>query len=345
MMSFQVVSSRLKLRKLITVHGNITSLYLKNKYMEVKNTEIIIIGAGIAGVSAAVYAKRSGLDFVLCEEKAVGGQLLLMEKIDNYIGLGLGLKGWDLANNLDKTLSELGIPVVSGKITDSVINESASKVDVMIEGVTYEAKGCIVATGAAFEKLGVKGEAEFSGKGVSYCAVCDGFFFRDKNVAVVGGGNTAVEEAMYLSGIAKKVTLIHRRDKLRALDYLQKEMAQKDNIEVVYNSVVEEINGSRILEKISLKNVADNQRQELIIDGLFVAVGVKPNTEQFKGKLSMDEKGFIITNEEMQASSKLIWAAGDCRRRPLRQLITAASEGAIASMGAYKYLKGRYVSV
>ncbi|MFA7677508.1 MAG: FAD-dependent oxidoreductase [Candidatus Omnitrophota bacterium] len=313
--------------------------------MSIKNTEIVIIGAGIAGVSAAVYAKRSGIDFVLCEEKAVGGQLLLMEKIDNYIGLGLGLKGWGLAENLSKTLSELNIPVITDNITNIAIAESLPGVEVVTTKSTYKAKGCIIATGATFKKLGAKGEAEFSGKGVSYCAVCDGFFFRDKNVAVVGGGNTAVEEAIYLSGIARKVTLIHRRDQLRALDYLQKEIAQKDNIEVIYNNVVKEVGGNSLLNRILIQDTVENRQRELSIDGLFIAVGVKPNTERFQGRLLTDEKGFIITNEEMQSSCKFIWAAGDCRKRPLRQLITAASEGAVASIGAYKYLKGRYISV
>jgi thioredoxin reductase (NADPH) len=309
---------------------------MKNK------VELAIIGAGIAGVAAAVYAKRSGLDFCLFEPQIIGGQLLFMEDIDNYIGLGMGTKGRDLAAILGKTLVDLEIEVINKEITKVLVEDKNIKLHTSSSQLV--AKAAIIATGASFKKLGVKGENEFLGKGVSYCAVCDGFFFRKKEVAVIGGGNSAVEEALYLSGIANKVFLIHRRDKLRALDYLQKEIFKKDNIEVLFNSTIKEINGEGILKELIIADTQSNQTKKLAVDGLFVAIGVKPNTTIFNTIVSRDEAGFILSDEGMQSSCGFIWAAGDCRKRPLRQLITAASEGAIAAVSAYKYLKGHYIS-
>ncbi len=311
--------------------------------MKIKTKEFAIIGAGIAGVSAAIYAKRAGLDFYLFEPKGVGGQLVLMETIDNYAGLGLGVKGADMAATLSKTLIELDIPIVQEKVENLTRENKA--VILSTREKTYKADAVVVATGASFRKLGVKGEAEFAGKGVSYCAVCDGFFFKNKEVAVVGGGNTAVEEALYLSQIVKKVTLIHRRDKLRALDYLKVSLDKKTNIEVVYDTVIEEIEGDNLLKKLLLKNVKDGTKSYLELQGLFVAVGITPNTESFNQVLSVNEQGFIITDSEMKTSCPDVFACGDCRMRPLKQLITAASEGATATLSAYKQIRGHYISV
>jgi len=304
--------------------------------------ELIIIGGGIAGVSAAIYAKRLGLNFDIFESKAVGGQLLFMENIDNYVGIGLGAKGHDLADSLQKALADLEIPLKNEKIIKAEISDDVLCLNTA-KGVV-KTKAAIAATGANFQKLGIKGEEELSGRGVSYCAVCDGFFFKNKSVAVIGGGNTAVEEALYLSGIAQKVTLVHRRDKLRALDYLQKKIFKKDNIEVLFNHTVKEIKGSELLEEITLEDVKTNQTKSLKLQGVFIAIGIKPNTEVFKSLISCDQSGFILADEEMKSSCPLIWAAGDCRKRPLRQLITAASEGAIAAVSSYKYLRGHYIS-
>tara|TARA_B100000315_G_scaffold255730_1_gene299872 strand:- start:872 stop:1804 length:933 start_codon:yes stop_codon:yes gene_type:complete len=307
-----------------------------------KELELAIIGAGIAGVSAAIYARRSGLDFAIFEAKAIGGQLLLMEGIDNYVGLDLGTKGRDLAKDLAKTLSGLEIDVLAKEIKGVDIKED--KVQLQTDDCLYQAKAVIIATGAGFKKLDVEGEAKLSGRGVSYCAVCDGFFFKGKDVAVVGGGNAAVEEALYLAEIASKVTLIHRRDKLRAADCLQKDLFAKENIEVIFNAVVQQVSGDNLLSEITLKNIKTDETKSLSLNGLFVAIGVVPNTKVFSRVVSLDEGGFIVTDEQMQTSSNSIWACGDCRKRPLRQLITAASEGAIAAMGVYKFLKGHYIS-
>jgi len=307
-----------------------------------KEIELAIIGAGIAGVAAAVYAKRAGLEFSIFEAKGVGGQLLLMEDIDNYVGLKTGTKGRELAQNLTKTLEELKIDITSQEI--SKVELGGKKAILHTSECVYSAKGAIIATGANFAKLGFKGEAEFFGRGVSYCAVCDGFFFKGKDVVVVGGGNTAVEEALYLAEISKKVTLVHRRNELRAMEYLKKQLLGRDNIQVIFDSVVEEAKGDDFLKEVVIKSTKDGKSQTLAAAGLFVAIGIKPNTGMFKDIVSQ-EKGFVVTDEEMQSSVDFIWACGDCRKRPLKQLITAASEGAIAALSAYKYLKGHYISV
>lgn len=304
--------------------------------------DLIIVGAGISGVSAAVYAKRSGLDFLLFEPAAVGGQLNFMQDIDNYVGVGLGLKGSQMAQTLEQTLKDLEIEVVREQIKQ--VSPFKGGVGLNSESNSYKAKTVIVASGASFKKSGLIREDEFIGKGISYCAVCDGFFFKGKDVAVIGGGNTAVEEALYLSDLAAKVTLIHRRDKLRSLDYLQKQLLAKDNVEIVYNSVVIEPKGKELLEEIIIEDTLTKQRRSLALTGLFVAIGIDPATEVFKGLVSQDKNGFIVTDEEMKSSHDFIWACGDCRKRPLKQLITAASEGAIASLSVYKYLRGHYIS-
>jgi len=307
-----------------------------------KTKEIAIIGAGIAGVSAAVYAKRAGLDFYLFEPKAVGGQILFMENIDNYPGIGVGTKGRDLARQLNAILEKLEIKPLIQEVSSLQYHDET--ITLATDEANYTVRAAIIATGASFRKLGVRGEARLCGKGVSYCAVCDGFFFRNKEVAVVGGGNTAAEEALYLSEIASKVTLIHRRDSLRALAYLQKRLFAKKNIEIRFNSIVQEIEGTDCVRQLRIADTQGIRQYELPLQGVFIAIGIEPNTSLVRDFVSCDEAGFILTDEYMQASLPCLWACGDCRRRPLKQLVTAASEGAIAAMGAYKYLKGHYIS-
>lgn len=307
-----------------------------------KTIDLAIIGGGIAGVSAAVYAKRAGLDFCLFEPKAIGGQLLLMETVDNYTGISLGTKARNLAVLLKDTLKELQIEIMHEEISKFEISGKQTSLS------TYEnsfiAKAVIIAAGASFKKLGISREEELTGRGVSYCAICDGFFFKNKTVAVIGGGNTAVEEAIYLSNICSKVYLIHRRKELRAIEYLQKELLRKGNVEFVFDTVIEELTGTDCLTGVGIKNTITGKVDTLSLNGLFIAIGVNPNTEVFKNVIPLDESGFITTDEEMKTNHNFIWAAGDCRKRPLRQLVTAASEGAIAAVSAYKYLKGGYIS-
>jgi thioredoxin reductase (NADPH) len=305
-------------------------------------SELGIIGCGIAGVAAAVYAKRAGLKPVIFEANTLGGQLLFMETVDNYIGLPLGTKGQELATNLRNTLDNLGLQIINKLV--SAVNIRENKIVLQTDEANFIVKALIIASGAKFKQLGLKNEDAFLGKGVSYCAVCDGFFFKNKPVAVIGGGNTAVEEALYLSEIASKVFLIHRRDQLRALDYLQKELFSRKNIEVLFNSQINQIKGKDFLESVTIKNSQSNQEKELPLRGLFIAIGVKASTDLYKDIVSLDEGGFILTDDNMKTSHESIWACGDCRKRPLRQLITAASEGAIAAISAYKHIKGHYIS-
>jgi len=307
-----------------------------------KTIDLAIIGGGIAGVSASVYAKRAGLDFCLFEPKVIGGQLLLMETVDNYTGVSLGTKARNLASQLAATLKELNIEVIPEEISEFEVSEKQIKLKTSEAPLT--AKSAIIATGASFKKLNLGREEELTGRGVSYCAICDGFFFKNKTVAVVGGGNTAVEEAIYLSNICSKVYLIHRRNELRAIDYLQKELLHKSNVEIIFDTVIEELNGIDLLTGANIKNTATGKTDTLSLNGLFIAIGVKPNTEIFKNIISLDETGFVLTDEEMKTNCNFVWAAGDCRKRPLRQLVTASSEGAIAAVSAYKYLKGGYIS-
>jgi thioredoxin reductase (NADPH) len=306
---------------------------------------LAIIGAGIAGSSCAIYAKRAGLEFSIFEPKAVGGQLLFIEKIENYIGVEKEIKGADLVKRIIDAFNNLGIKVRNEKIIKIEIKDKDRVVNLFSEKASYTFKGVVIATGASFKKLNVTGEDKFLGRGVSYCAVCDGFFFKGKEVAVVGGGNSACEEAIYLSKIANKVFLIHRRDRLRAIDYLQKELFNKKNIQVIFNKVVKEIKGEDFVKEVILEDVVTKKATHLSLDGIFIAIGMTPNTEIFKNIVSLDKNGFIITDENMKTSCDFVWACGDCRRRPLRQLITAASEGAIAALSAYKYLKSNYISV
>ncbi|MFA5338239.1 MAG: FAD-dependent oxidoreductase, partial [Candidatus Omnitrophota bacterium] len=275
-----------------------------------KTTDLAIIGGGIAGVSAAVYAKRAGLNFCLFESKVIGGQLLLMETVDNYTGVSLGTKARNLASQLETTLKELQIEVISEEITKFEI--SGKQVNLMTSENSFAANAAIIATGASFKKLGVGREEELTGRGVSYCAICDGFFFRNKTVAVVGGGNSAVEEALYLSNICTKVYLIHRRKELRAIDYLQKELFHKSNVEVIFDTVIEGLMGEEVLTGVGIKNTVTGKLGVLTLNGLFVAIGVNPNTEVFKNVIPLDESGFITTDSEMKTNCNFVWAAGDC---------------------------------
>ena len=307
-----------------------------------ENKRVAVVGAGIAGVSAAIYLKRAGLDFDIFEARAIGGQLLFVGQVDNYAGIPFGVKGRDMAAGLAKTLEELEIKTISDEI--EAVSLADDQISLKTGGKSFHYDGLILAAGASFKTLDVKGEAEFSGRGVSYCAICDGFFFKAKDVAVVGGGNSAVEEALYLSNIVRKVYLIHRRDTFRALDYLQQEVRRKPNIEIVFDSVVEDIVGDNTLRKIVVKNLKTSSLCTIDLSAVFVAVGVTPSTGILRDLVKMDEGGFILTDEAMKTSSDIIWACGDCRKRPLRQLITAASEGAVAAISAYRRLRGGYIS-
>ena len=301
--------------------------------------ELLIIGAGPAGMSAAIYGERAGLDVLVLERAAVGGQINNTDEIENYPGiisatgseLGEMLKNHALKFNTEiRMINSCKLELRDGK--KILITKKGTKTD------EIEAGAVIVATGAKFKKLGCEGEAEHIGQGVSFCAVCDGAFFEDLEIAVVGGGNTAVEESVYLTKFASKVYLIHRRDKFRADRSAVEKALKNPKIQPVYDTVVEKIEGSGMVENLVIKNVKTNEISNLPVAGVFIFVGNEPYNECVRGLVETDKDGWIITNERMETSVPGIFAAGDVRAKFLRQVITAASDGAIAAMAAEKQL-------
>jgi thioredoxin reductase (NADPH) len=304
--------------------------------MENKIYDVIIIGAGPAGMGAAIYAKRAGLEGVVLDKSPIsGGQVLTTYEVDNYLGFP-GLSGGDLSDKFREHADKLGVEFITANVV-KIDNESDNKIVTTDEG-EFIAKTIVLATGANHSKLGVTGENELAGVGVSYCATCDGAFFRKRTVAVVGGGDVAVEDAIFLAGLCAKVYLIHRRDELRAAASLQNKLMSMDNIEIIWDSEVTQICGKDIVEKIEIKNKKTNDIKSLEVNGIFIAVGVVPNTELLKGIANMDDKGYIIADETCATSVPGIYAAGDIRKKPMRQIITAVADGANAINSAQKFL-------
>jgi thioredoxin reductase (NADPH) len=304
--------------------------------MENKIYDVIIIGAGPAGMGAAIYAKRAGLECVVLDQSPIsGGQVLTTYEVDNYLGLP-GLSGGDLSDKFREHADKLGVEFITANVV-KIDNESDNKIVTTDEG-EFIAKTIVLATGANHSKLGISGENELAGVGVSYCATCDGAFFRKRTVAVVGGGDVAVEDAIFLAGLCAKVYLIHRRDELRAAASLQNKLMSMDNVEIIWDSEVTQICGKDIVEKIEIKNKKTNDIKSLEVNGIFIAVGVVPNTELLKGIAKMDDKGYIIADETCTTSVPGIYAAGDIRKKPMRQIITAVADGANAINSAQKFL-------
>lgn len=290
--------------------------------------DILILGAGPAGLGAAIYAARAGLSLAVIDQSPIsGGQVLNTYEVDNYLGL-MGETGGGLSDKFREHADKLGTEFITDEV-QSIEDKGSKKVVHGYEG-DYEAKTLILATGATHSKLGVPGEEKLSGMGVSYCATCDGAFFKNRVTAVVGGGDVAVEDAIFLSKLCKKVYLIHRRDTLRAVKSLQEQLFAKDNVELIWDSEVTEICGGNTVEKIMLYNKKEQQTRELEVNGIFIAVGIVPNTELFQGIVEMDERGYIKAGEDCVTSCKGIYAAGDIRLKPMRQIITAVADGANA---------------
>ena len=301
--------------------------------------DLIIIGSGPAGLSAAVYGIRAGLDLLVLEEKPMnGGQVLNTYEVDNYLGLP-GLSGFDMGMKFKEHADRMGVACKTATVT-AVIDQGQSKTVETADGTAYEAKTLILATGAEHAALHVPGEEQYKGRGVSYCATCDGAFFRKRTVAVVGGGDVAVEDAIFLAAICKKVYLIHRRDALRAADSLQKKLMSLENIEILWNSEVKEIQGQDMVDHILVYNNKEKSEQQFPVDGIFIAVGVEPNTQLFEGLVEMDEGGYIIADEGCETSAVGLFAAGDIRRKPMRQIITAVADGANAIHSVQNYFRG-----
>lgn len=292
--------------------------------------DLIIIGSGPAGLSAAVYAARAGVSFIVLEAAySSGGQVLNTHEVDNYLGL-CGMNGFEMGMKFREHAETLGAEFVHKKV--SVINniEETQKEIVCEDGSVYYAKNIILATGAVPARLDVPGEEEYRGKGVSYCAACDGNFFKGKSVAVVGGGDTALEDAVYLARICEKVYVIHRRDAFRGAKSLEDKLYTCDNVDVLWDTVVEQIRGTDVVQSLSVMNTRLNMPGTLRVDGVFIAVGTRPVSELLAGKVLTDERGYIVADEDCATNIAGVFAAGDVRRKNFRQIITAASDGANA---------------
>ena len=299
--------------------------------------DLIIIGSGPAGLSAAVYGKRAGLNLLIIEEKPMsGGQVINTSEVDNYLGMP-GINGFDMGMKFKEHADAAGAEFKTAAVT-SIRDGGEIKIVETSDGTCYEAKTLILATGAEHAPLGVPGEEEYKGKGVSYCATCDGAFFRGKDVAVVGGGDVAVEDAVYLARMCRKVYLIHRRDSLRAAKGLQDKLTACENVEILWNRTVKDIHGSGPVEGVTLSHVTEQAEEELAVEGVFIAVGMHPNTEAFRDTVPCDEKGYIIAGEDCVTKAEGIFAAGDLRTKQVRQIITAVADGACAVASAERYL-------
>lgn len=299
--------------------------------------DTVIIGSGPAGLSAAVYAGRASMKFIVIEKVFMGtGQIAESECVDNYLGLP-ATNGFDLGEKFRAHAESMGTEFVEGDVSEIVPEDGNYRIR-LSDGESYLTKTVIYAAGASHRRLGVKGEEEFSGRGVSYCAVCDGAFYKGKIVAIVGGGDTALGEAVFLSKLAEKVYLIHRRDSFRANKSLQEKVSQIANIIPVMSAVPTEIYGDKKVGGIELSH--DGNTERLTVDGVFVAVGTVPNSEPLRGVAELSPEGYVMAGEDCVTSAKGIFAAGDVRTKPLRQVITAAADGACCVYEAEKYLEG-----
>ena len=301
--------------------------------------DLLIIGSGPAGMGAAIYAVRAGLKAAVIDRSPVsGGQVQSTYEVDNYLGLP-GLSGGDLSDRFRQHTDRLGVQFITADVCGIESGAGQQAVyTVHTDQSDFQARTIILATGASHSLLGVPGEKELMGMGVSYCATCDGAFYRNSTVAVVGGGDVAVEDAIFLAGICKKVYLVHRRDRLRAAESLQKRLLSLENVEVLWNSEVKEIVGGEMVEGISVYDNKNKQQLQLEVEGVFIAVGIVPDTDIFRGLVDMDEKGYVIADETCVTSRKGIFAAGDIRKKAMRQIITAVADGANAVHSAHEFL-------
>ena len=308
--------------------------------------DLIIIGSGPAGLSAAVYAKRAGLNMLIIEKNPVsGGQIIDTYEVDNYLGIP-GVNGFDLAMKFREHADKLGAEFADGTVTGIECVEKGSDTKAPVYKIKtdsgdYETHTVILATGAHHSKLGIPGEEEYIGKGVSYCATCDGAFYRGKVTAVNGGGDVAVEDAIFLSRFAEKVYLIHRRDELRAAKILQDELFGIKNIEVIWDSVVKEIRGEDKVDRLLIENVNNKEEKELSVDGIFVAIGIHPSTDVFADIVKCDENGYVIAGEDGATNVPGIFVAGDSRKKRLRQVVTAVADGANTVTSVQDFLVGK----
>lgn len=297
--------------------------------------DIIVVGGGTAGMTAAIYASRAGKSVLLLESENFGGQITSAPKVENYPGIK-SISGSEFADDLYTQTKDLGVKIELEGVTSIENIEGGKKITT--EYNAYNAKAVILATGGKHRHLGLEREEEMVGKGVSYCAVCDGAFFKNKEVAVVGGGSAALQSAGFLSNYCTKVYLIHRRDEFRGEKKLADSLREKENIEFVLNSTVEEIIGENVLNAIKVKNKLSGEIAEISVTGLFIAVGQQANNDIFRDIVELDNGGFIVAGEDCVTSCEGIYAAGDCRTKEVRQLTTAAGDGAVAALAACSYV-------
>ena len=305
--------------------------------MQEKEFDVVILGGGPAGFSAGIYTARGNVSTAILDVSMLGGQPSNYLELENYPGF-MKIGGFELMEKFEEHADMFGVQKFPMQEIEFIDLVSSPKI-IRTKEVEFRTKSVIIATGAKPMRLGVKGEEEFIGRGVRYCAVCDGAFYKDKVVAIVGGGNSAVEEAIYLTKFASKVYIIHRRDELRADKIIQDRAAKNEKIEFVLKSVVCEIQGQDLVNNLILKNTKTDEMFNLAVDGVFPYIGITPNVENISGQITQDKAGFIITDETMKTSIDGVFAIGDVRKTPLRQVITAASDGAIAGVYAVKYIE------
>ncbi len=305
--------------------------------MQIYDFDVVILGGGPAGLSAAIYASRGAVSTALIDISMMGGQPSNYLELENYPGFPI-IGGYDLMEKFEEHADKFGVQKFPMQEIEKIDLTSEPKIILTKEG-KFRAKSVIIACGASPMKLGVPGEKEFVGRGVSYCAVCDGAFYKNKVVAVVGGGNAAVEEAMYLTKFADKVYVIHRRNELRADKIVQERAFKNEKVEFIWDSVVKEIQGDDLVHTAVLENVKTGERTNLSVNGVFPYIGMVPNVSDITGQIEQDAGGFILTDETMKTSVEGVYAVGDIRKTPLRQVITAAADGAIGAVYAVKYLE------
>ena len=297
--------------------------------------DILIVGAGPAGLTAAIYARRASKSVLVLEARAWGGQIINTPDIENYPVVA-HISGADFANDLYNQATALGAEVKLEKVTGVEAQGNVKKVRTTL--AEYEARAVILATGSENRKLGVEREQELTGRGVSYCATCDGNFFRGRDVAVVGGGNTALEDALYLADLASKVYLIHRRDSFRGEDSTVQRLSARENVEFVYNSTVNRLIADKRLTAVEVRNKLDGSLREIPVSGLFVAVGRVPENESFRTLVQVDEAGYVVAGEDTVTKTAGLFVAGDCRSKRIRQVTTAVADGSVAAIAATSYI-------
>lgn len=298
--------------------------------------DLIIIGGGPAGLTAALYAGRARLKTLLIEKALLGGMASTTYLVENYPGFPHGISGMDISRSFEEQAKKFGADFYYGEVAEII--DKKDRKEIKIDGKIIETRAVIIASGTETKKLNIPGEDQFRGRGVSYCATCDGPFYREKNIVVIGGGNTAVEEALYLTRYARKISIIHRRDKLRADRILAEQALNDPKIFVVFNAQVEEILGSARIENIKVKNLLTQKSNFIPTEGIFIYVGSVPNSSLLAGMADLDKEGYVLTDENMKTSVPGIFAAGDIRKKNLKQIVTAASDGAIAANSVRLYL-------